>query len=127
MLEQLGGLLGGGSGVTSLVSDLLQREGGVAGLVERFQAGGLGDVVQSWVGSGGNLPVSPEQIQSVLGSDVVHQLAEKVGLDPQAVAGQLAGALPQLVDSLTPDGKLPAAGGGDALSLGLGALGKLFS
>ncbi|GAA5784593.1 hypothetical protein GCM10007860_11580 [Chitiniphilus shinanonensis] len=128
MLEQLSGLFGGGGGsnVASLATDLLQREGGVAGLVERFQNGGLAEVAQSWVGTGGNLPISPEQIQSVLGSDVVRQLADKVGIDPQAAAGHLAELLPQVVDKLTPNGQLPAEGGGDALSLGLGALGKLF-
>jgi len=84
--------------------------GGLGGLVEAFQAKGLGDVVASWIGTGQNLPVTAEQIQSVLGSGLVQQLAARVGLPPGAASALLAQILPQAVDRLTPEGTVPAGG-----------------
>lgn len=84
--------------------------GGLGGLVEAFQAKGLGDVVASWIGTGQNLPVTAEQIQSVLGSGLVQQLAARVGLPPEAASALLAQILPQAVDRLTPEGTVPAGG-----------------
>jgi uncharacterized protein YidB (DUF937 family) len=84
--------------------------GGLGGLVDAFQAKGLGDVVASWIGTGQNLPVTAEQIQSVLGSGLVQQLAARVGLPPEAASALLAQILPQAVDRLTPEGTLPAGG-----------------
>lgn len=78
--------------------------------MEAFQAKGLGDVVASWIGTGQNLPVSAEQIQSVLGSGLVQQLAARVGLPPEAATALLAQILPQAVDRLTPEGTVPAGG-----------------
>jgi uncharacterized protein YidB (DUF937 family) len=54
--------------------------GGLSGLIEKFQNGGLGDVASSWVGKGDNLPVSGEQIRTVLGDDTIRGIAEKLGL-----------------------------------------------
>ena len=84
--------------------------GGLGGLVEAFHAKGLGDVVASWIGTGQNLPVSAEQIQTVLGSDLVRQLAARAGLPPESVSAVLAQILPQAVDRLTPEGTVPAGG-----------------
>lgn len=83
---------------------------GLGGLVEAFQAKGLGDVVASWIGTGQNLPVSAEQIQSVLGSGLVQQLAARAGLPPEAATTLLAQILPRAVDRLTPEGTVPAGG-----------------
>lgn len=91
--------------------------GGLGGLVQAFQQGGLGNVVQSWIGTGQNLPVSPEQLQAVLGSDVVSQLAQRVGLDPAQLAQQLAHVLPGVVDQLTPNGQAPESGLGSLAEL----------
>jgi uncharacterized protein YidB (DUF937 family) len=83
----------------------------------------LGDVAQSWVSTGKNLPISPAQIQSVLGSDVVKGLASKLGMDGNALAGQLSNLLPQAVDKLTPEGKIPE---GDIMKTGMTLLGGLL-
>ena len=97
--------------VTAAVEALGGASGsGLGGLVEAFQAKGLGDVVASWIGTGQNLPVSAEQIQSVLGSGLVQQLAARVGLPPEAATALLAQILPQAVDRLTPEGTVPAGG-----------------
>lgn len=85
--------------------------GGLAGLVQQFQQGGLGDVVGSWVSTGQNLPISAEQLQSVLGGNsALAGLAQQAGLSQGDLMGQLSQLLPQVVDQLTPDGQLPTGG-----------------
>lgn len=106
----------GGEGPASAITDLLKNhQGGLGGLVEAFQANGLGDVAQSWIGKGENLPISAEQIQSVLGSGPIAEIASKLGIDPQQAANQLSSLLPQVIDRLTPGGETPAGGLGDLL------------
>jgi uncharacterized protein YidB (DUF937 family) len=116
----LDGMLGGeGDGPMAAIGGLLQNhEGGLGGLVGAFEQAGLGGVAKSWVGTGANLPISADQIQSVLSSGMIAQFAEKLGIDPQQAAGQIAQILPQVVDQLTPDGQTPSGG--------LGALGGLL-
>ena len=114
LLDNLMGALGGQGDLAETVKSL-GVTGGVGGLVDAFQKGGLSEVAQSWVSSGQNLPVSPEQIQAVLGSGVVGQFAEKLGVDPQTAAAKLSEILPGLVDKLTPGGKLPDEGLGGAV------------
>jgi uncharacterized protein YidB (DUF937 family) len=117
--------LGGKPELLQAATSLLGQEGGLQGLVDKFQQGGLGEVVSSWIGKGENLPISAEQLSSVLGSEALSGLAEKAGLDSNALAGQLASVLPGVVDQLTPAGEVPAAGlgsGSDLLGLLGGAL-----
>ena len=119
MLGQvLGGAGGGGSGggqaaliaaVLGMLSQNGSAGGGLGALLEKFQQGGLGDVAGSWVSTGQNLPVSPNQVQDVLGSDLLGQLAGQLGMNPQEASTQLSQWLPEVVDKLTPGGKLPAA------------------
>lgn len=126
LFDQLGGLLGGsGNEMTGAVAGLLEQHGGLAGLLEKFNSGGMGELVSSWVGSGSNLPVSAEQIQQLLGNEQLGALAQKFGLDPQQLSQGLADYLPQVVDKLTPDGRLPQ--GSDLLSQGLGMLQGFFN
>jgi uncharacterized protein YidB (DUF937 family) len=116
LLEQLGGMLGGQGGDNPLlqaVAGLLGKDssiGGLAGLVQAFQKNGLGEIVNSWVSTGQNLPVTPSQIEQGFGNDVLNQMAGKAGLAPGAVSSQLAGILPDLVDQLTPSGKIETGG-----------------
>lgn len=130
-LGQGGGNSGGGqadlvNAVIGMLGNNAGGLGGLAGLVNQFQQGGLGDIVQSWVSTGQNLPVSPEQLGGVLGSDRLGQLAQQLGMPQGEVTGQLSQILPQLVDQLTPNGQLPAGGGlGDLGALG-GLLGSLM-
>lgn len=109
-------------GFSSIVGNLLTQHGGLGGLVEKFQYSGLGEVVQSWISTGHNLPISPDQLQSVLGNEQVAALASKMGIDPQQAAQQLSTYLPQIVDKLTPNGEMPANGDTDIM----GSLGKMF-
>lgn len=81
--------------------------GGLAGLVQNFKDKGLGNAVTSWIGTGENLPVSGEQIQKVISSENIQQIAGKLGSSKEEVSSLLAGLLPQVIDKLTPDGALP--------------------
>ncbi len=120
----LGGQMGGGAGgagggqaellrlVMSLLADNGQG-GGLAGLMEKFQSAGLAEQMNSWVGTGQNLPVSPEQLQGVFGNDQMSQMAERMGLSTGDLGAQLSQMLPQAVDQLTPGGRVPEGGLGD--------------
>jgi len=85
-----------------------KQPGGLSGLVQNFHEKGLGEIANSWVGTGQNLPISSEQIQHVLGSQQVQDLAARAGVSPEAVSSQLSSLLPSLVDKLTPNGEVPA-------------------
>ncbi len=117
LLDQLGqaaaGMMGSGNDQNPLmqaVVGLLGQQsavGGLGGLIQAFQKNGLSEIVNSWVSTGKNLPISPQQIQQGLGGDLLKQLAAQAGLSSDAAGNQLASLLPGLVDKLTPDGKLP--------------------
>lgn len=135
LLDTLGSLLGSssqqqGGGQAQLVTAAMEfvnnQPGGLNGLVQKFQQGGLGDVVQSWVGNGENQAISPDQLHNVLGSDVVSGLAQKVGMQPDQVSGLLSQVLPHVVNAATPNGEVPADGQIDSNNV-LGTLGNLAS
>jgi uncharacterized protein YidB (DUF937 family) len=128
---QVAGALGGQSGASGNAA-LIQAAmslinspqiGGLQGLIAKFQQGGLGEVIASWLGSGPNLPISGEQIKSVFGAEQIGGVAQQVGMSSREVSSGLAGLLPQLIDKLSPDGKAPE---GDALQAAMGMLGGLM-
>ena len=126
--------LGNGSGtagdnpVLRMVMDLLQQNGGLGGLLDSLSRNSLGQQAASWVGRGDNLPVSAEQLSQALGNGPLAELAGRFGLDAQAVSGSLAQYLPEVINQLTPEGRLPDdADRSDLLENSLSALaGKLF-
>ncbi|WDD93973.1 YidB family protein [Burkholderia sp. FERM BP-3421] len=131
LLDIVGGLIGGQSGgnnQNALLSTALEfinnQPGGLNGLIEKFNAGGAGDIIGSWVGNGTNQPISPELLQNVLGSDTVGALASKVGIDPAQAPGVLAQVLPHIVNGATPNGEVPAGGQVDTSNV-LGTLTQL--
>jgi uncharacterized protein YidB (DUF937 family) len=80
---------------------------GLGGLLAKLQQGGLGNVANSWVGPGQNEPVSPGQLGSALGPDIIRAIAQRSGLSEEEVSQQLSQVLPGIVDKLTPHGRLP--------------------
>ena len=110
--ELLGGSQASGAGgmVGSVLQVLNGQAGGLDGVLQSLQQGGLGDAVKSWLGTGGNLPITAEQLQSVLGSGVVQDLAAKLGVSPADAASHLSQLLPGIVDHLTPNGEVPEGG-----------------
>jgi len=105
----LDGVLGGAIGgeMATVVNSFIQQHGGVQGIVAQFEKQGMGATVRSWVGSGPNQPVSPEQVHQVFGSGMIAQLAARAGMSPQELAQKIAQVLPTAIDKLTPDGKVP--------------------
>jgi uncharacterized protein YidB (DUF937 family) len=115
-------------GMSQVLSDLLTNNsasGGLNGLTEKFNQAGLGNIIKSWIGSGQNLPISADQITSVLGRADLGQIASQLGIDPAQASSQLSHILPGLIDQLTPGGTAPAGGLGNAGDLA-GMLGGLL-
>jgi uncharacterized protein YidB (DUF937 family) len=81
--------------------------GGLGGLLDKLQKGGLGNAANSWVGSGPNQPVSPGQLGSALGPDIIKTIAQRSGLSEEEITKQLSQVLPGVVDKLTPKGRIP--------------------
>jgi uncharacterized protein YidB (DUF937 family) len=96
----LGGLLGGGA-AGSLLS------GGLGDLLKQFEQAGHGDVAKSWIGTGPNKLISPDDIEKTLGPEKVNTLAQQAGLSRVALLSGMSEQLPQMVDQLTPHGRLP--------------------
>ena len=92
---------------TGLLHMINNTPGGLSGMLQSFRDKGLGGMVSSWVGTGQNLPISADQIQHVLGSDQVKELAAKAGISPEIASNGLSQLLPTLVDKLTPNGQMP--------------------
>jgi uncharacterized protein YidB (DUF937 family) len=88
--------------------------GGLSGLQNMFQQKGLGGIVSSWIGSGENLPISGDQLQSVLHSDALQQIAQKHGIDPSQLTSMMSSLLPHVVDKMTPNGAVDEAASGAA-------------
>ncbi len=105
----LDGLLGGiiGGGMAAVVKDVLEKHGGVAGVVNEFQTKGFGETVKSWVATGPNKAISPDEIQHAFGADQLAEMAQKAGLPVDDLKAKLAEFLPTAIDKLTPDGVLP--------------------
>jgi uncharacterized protein YidB (DUF937 family) len=118
----LGGLLGSGQGRSSGgLGDLIGSlgaggAGGVLGnglneLVESFRRSGQADVAESWVGTGPNKTVEPNQLERAIGPDVLDDLTRRTGLTREEILSRLSRDLPDAVDRYTPEGRLPSQGG----------------
>ena len=101
VLGKLGGMLGGAS-AGSLLS------GGLRDLVERFQQNGQGQAADSWVKTGPNQPLQPDQLEQAIGPDVLNTLSQQTGLSREELLSRLTRELPSAVDKFTPDGRLPS-------------------
>jgi uncharacterized protein YidB (DUF937 family) len=104
------GILGGvfGAGATTLLNSFIENQGGLQNIASQFEKNGFGDTMKSWISQGRNLPITADQIQQALGSDKVKELAARMGLPVDKLAELLAQHLPQAIDKVTPDGKLPS-------------------
>jgi len=105
----LSGMLGGAVGVemATVVNSLIEKHGGLQGIVSQMESQGLGATVRSWVGEGANQAISAAQLHQAFGSDVIQELAAKAGMSPQDLASKLSTVLPQVIDKLTPNGTVP--------------------
>ena len=128
LVGQVESAISGGNqgGVMDAVTHLINNPetGGLQGLVKTLQDNGLGNEVASWIGTGQNMPVTPDQILQVIGNDRLQSIAQKFGLSPQTLSSGLAEMLPHVIDHLSPNGQLPS---NHLVEQGLSLLkGKLF-
>ncbi len=127
----LGGLTGGGAGgdgaaAIGKLATAIQEEGGLDELVGKLQSSGQGGTVDSWVGTGANAPVDPQQLGAALGPDQVQRLSTKSGIDIASLLPMLAAFLPQIIDMLTPDGKVPDGGLNQAAQQNMPDIGSMI-
>jgi uncharacterized protein YidB (DUF937 family) len=123
-MDDIGKMLGGAGAsggvgdIAGAIGGLVGGEGGLQGLVNQLDSAGLGDAVSSWVSTGQNAQVDPNQLGAALGPDTVNQLAGKSGLDVGALLPILAAALPTVIDAITPDGQVPQGDAAKGLDVG---------
>ncbi len=128
LLDNLAGALSGAGGVNLEQLATQLGGGGLNTILEKFNEAGLGEIVQSWVGTGANLPIEGHQLQGVLGADAVSKLSSALGIQSSG----LASVLPNLIDQLTPNGALPSSDISNLLSQAISSgvlnnlLGSLF-
>jgi uncharacterized protein YidB (DUF937 family) len=122
LLKQFGGQ-GGSNGLLAAAMQLLQQHGGLEGLLQRFQANGLGDAAQSWVSTGANTPITGTQLEQALGPDTVAQVASQAGVSTTDASNGLASMLPDIVNQLTPNGTIPS-NSADLVKSVMGMLGR---
>lgn len=113
LFKKAGSSVAGTGADTNTISSIFelinhQQVGGLESLVGKMTSGGLGNIVNSWVGTGKNETVNPGQIHEVLGSEVVGQVASKLGISQEAASEKIATFLPTIIDKLTPNGKIEA-------------------
>jgi uncharacterized protein YidB (DUF937 family) len=108
----MGGLNGGSAGNPLLdgVLGMISQSGGIGGLAQSFRDKGLGALMDSWISTGHNLPISADQIRQALGNEQVGALAAKLGIPHDQIASHLSELLPQVIDKLTPHGQVPEGG-----------------
>jgi uncharacterized protein YidB (DUF937 family) len=99
----------------------LIEERDLSSIAQKFRESGLNEQVSSWISKGQNLPVVGPQIERALGSETVARIAGKLGITQEQAADEIAAAVPEVVDEMTPDGELPAKSGAGA---GAGAGGR---
>lgn len=98
-------------GLVSHAVDMLKdpSTGGLSGMMQKFRASGLGEKIESWIGPGGNHPITAEQVTKVLGEDRINAIASKFGMSAEDASAKLAKVLPAIVSKLTPGGTAAAA------------------
>ena len=109
----MGGMMGGPntqaqSPLLQMVLQMLQQNGGLEGILGKFQQAGYGQQAQSWIGTGQNQPIDPNILQQILGQGQFGEIAQKLGITREQASSGVAEMLPQVVDEMTPSGQIPA-------------------
>ncbi len=121
-MAKLGGQQGQEGGLASL-QKMLNSSGGLQGVTAKLTKSGLGQQVQSWVGTGQNQSVSGAQVQQAMDPSELNSMAQQAGLTPEETSEQVAKALPEMVNQATPEGQMPAQ---DPFSKGLDAMKRML-
>jgi uncharacterized protein YidB (DUF937 family) len=110
--QSAGGLGMGAPGqnpLLQIILQLLMQNGGLQGMMGKMQQAGYGDQAQSWIGTGQNMPIDPNVLSQIFGQGQLQDIAEQLGMSRGEAEGQLAQALPDVVDRMTPQGQIPVA------------------
>jgi uncharacterized protein YidB (DUF937 family) len=102
----LGQVMGEKAGMAKIAMEMLNQQGGLTGILTKFQQAGFAEQVATWVGKGENASISANQIKEVLGSNMIANMAAKFGISPELLSNQLAQHLPTIIDKMTPNGKI---------------------
>ena len=105
--QVLGSMLGGKSDnnlLGQIAMEMINKNGGLSGILEKFNQAGLGDLAASWIGQGSNQSLTEDQVSNVFGNDMIAEMASKFGVDSSLLTGQIAQYLPELVNQATPAG-----------------------
>ncbi len=97
----------GGSPLIAMALQMLQQNGGIEGVLAKFQQAGMGQQAQSWIGTGQNMPISADALSNIFGHGQLGQIAQQCGIPTGQIAGDLAHALPNVIDRMTPNGQIP--------------------
>lgn len=100
----------GGGALLAIILQLLQRNGGLEGLLGKMQQSGYGDQAQSWIGPGQNQAIPSDALSQIFGSGTLQELAQQFGMSPGELQGSVSQALPEVVNRMTPTGNVPADG-----------------
>jgi uncharacterized protein YidB (DUF937 family) len=111
----------GGNLLLQLALSMLQQNGGLEGILGKFREGGLTQQADSWVGTGQNMDISADQLQQIFGSSTISDLASRLGMSEQHAGSEMAHLLPEVINSLTPEGHVPE-NSNEEISQGLAAL-----
>ena len=103
------GVLGGvvGAEMATVVNGLIERHGGVQGMVSQLRTNGFGPTVNSWVNEGPNAPIAPHEVHKAFGDQTMNELAAESGMSTEELAQKLSQILPHAVNALTPEGSVP--------------------
>lgn len=122
----LGQIMGGPAGPLAAGAAAGGAASGIGALLQQFAQAGLGQQAQSWVSTGDNHPVTPQQMGNVFPQEQVQRWAQQSGVDPQAILAALAHVLPHAVDQATPQGTVPAPGAAPQMDFG-SLIGRLMA
>jgi uncharacterized protein YidB (DUF937 family) len=111
LLGMIGKMNTGNSNITQVVMDMVTQSGGMDGLVNKFKAAGFEQQVTSWLGDGPNQAINGDAIQKVLGSPMISEFANKLGMDTSALSGQIATLLPEVINAMSSGGNLTSIAG----------------
>lgn len=111
------------AGALSMILNFINspQVGGIAGLQKMFQEKGLGNIVSSWINTGQNLPISGDQLQSVLPADALQRMASQSGMDMSQLTSMFSQLMPHAVDKMTPNGQVPDSNALSQMMKGLAA------
>ena len=111
----------GGNLLLQIALSMLQQNGGLEGVLGKFRQGGLAQQADSWVGTGQNMNISADQLEQVLGSSTINDLASRVGMPADQAGSAMAQMLPEIINRFTPQGQVPE-NSNEEISQGLSAL-----